>query len=173
MTTARTGPTAAGARPGGDTEAPAVAPEDSSEWGQPNLDATPSSKEAAQDAFKRGEKALKREDIATAVEELRQACELNPKHLDYLATYAWAKFCAAPDKEKVAQDTRKTLEKVVHKSEKPEIGRFFLGRVERMLGRDREALRHFNEVLLLVPNHREAASEVRIIEARLSANSKR
>jgi hypothetical protein len=35
--------------------------------------------------------------------------------------------------------------------------------VERMLGRDKEALRHFQEVLDLKPNHAEAASEVRAV----------
>ena len=44
-----------------------------------------------------------------------------------------------------------------------------LGRVECMLGRDKEALRHFNEVLELQPHHVEAASEKRIIELRLAA----
>ena len=170
MTKARTAP-ATGSRPGIDE--PAVARTGSADWGEAALDATPNTAHAAEEAFKRGERAIKREDIAGAISELRQACELNPKHADYQATYAWATFCAAPDKERVAAETRKALEKAIHRSDKPEIARFYLGRVERMLGRDREALRHFHEVLLLVPNHAEAASEVRVIEARLAANSKR
>jgi hypothetical protein len=37
-----------------------------------------------------------------------------------------------------------------------------------MLGRDQLALHHFREVLEAVPGHAEAASEIRVIESRLS-----
>jgi cytochrome c-type biogenesis protein CcmH/NrfG len=84
----------------------------------------------------------------------------------------WAKFCAAGDKPAIGADTRKLLERAIFKSQKPERARFYLGRVERMLGRDKEALRHFHEVLDLKPNHADAASEVRAIEARLQAAAK-
>jgi len=69
-------------------------------------------------------------------------------------------------------ETRKALERAVFKSYRPERARFYLGRVERMLGRDKEALHHFQEVLELKPNHGDAASEIRAIEARLQAASK-
>ena len=36
-----------------------------------------------------------------------------------------------------------------------------------MLGREREALGHFQSVLMIKPNHSEASSEVRVLEARL------
>ena len=45
---------------------------------------------------------------------------------------------------------------------------FYLGRVERILGREREALEHFYEVLRIKPNHAEASSEVRLLEQRLN-----
>jgi len=41
-----------------------------------------------------------------------------------------------------------------------------------MLGRDKEALRHFHEVLDLKPNHAEAQGEIRAIEARMQAAGK-
>ena len=46
-------------------------------------------------------------------------------------------------------------------------GHFYLGRVERMLGREKQALGHFMEVLMIKPHHSEASSEVRILEQRL------
>ena len=79
----------------------------------------------------------------------------------------WALFCAADDKLAVAVESRKLLEKAVYKSQQPEIAHFYLGRVERILGRDKEALRHFHAVLDVQPNHRDASAEVRVIEARL------
>jgi tetratricopeptide (TPR) repeat protein len=126
----------------------------------------------AEEAFRRGELAMRRDQPQSAVVELERAVQLNPDEADYHATLAWAKFCAAGDKAAIGADTRKALERALYKSNKPERARFYLGRVERMLGRDKEALRHFNEVLDLKPNHAEAASEVRAIEARLQAAGK-
>jgi hypothetical protein len=50
--------------------------------------------------------------------------------------------------------------------------RIYLGRVERMLGHDLEALHHFREVLELDPDHTEAAAEIRVIEARIARGTK-
>jgi hypothetical protein len=127
---------------------------------------------AAEAAFKRGEAAMKRDQPSEAILAYKTACELNPSEVDYAAMLAWAKFCAAADKIAVAGETRKLIERAVFKSQRPERARFYLGRVERMLGRDKEALRHFQEVLEHKPNHADAASEVRAIEARLQAAGK-
>jgi hypothetical protein len=127
---------------------------------------------AADEAFKRGEAAMKRDQPGEAILEFKTACDLNPLDVDYAAMLGWAKFCAAGDKPAIGADTRKLLERAIFKSQKPERARFYLGRVERMLGRDKEALRHFHEVLDLKPNHADAASEVRAIEARLQAAAK-
>jgi Domain of unknown function (DUF4388) len=124
---------------------------------------------AAEQAFKRGEAAMKRDQPGEAILEYKAACDLHPTEVDYAAMLAWSKFCAAGDKPAIGAETRKILERAVFKSHRPERARFYLGRVERMLGRDKEALRHFQEVLDLKPNHAEAASEVRTIEARLQA----
>ena len=127
---------------------------------------------AAEEAFKRGELAMKRDQPGEAVLEFKAACDLNPQEVDYTGMLAWAKFCAAGDKAAVGADTRKVLERTAYKSNKPERARFYLGRVERMLGRDKEALRHFQEVLDHKPNHADARSEIRAIEARLQAAGK-
>jgi hypothetical protein len=127
---------------------------------------------AADEAFKRGELAMKRDQPGEAVVEFKTACDLNPNDVDSAAMLAWAKFCAAGDKAAIGADTRKALERAIYKSNKPERARFYLGRVERMLGRDKEALRHFQEVLDLKPNHADAASEVRAIESRLQSAGK-
>jgi tetratricopeptide (TPR) repeat protein len=127
---------------------------------------------AAEEAFRRGELAMKRDQPGEAILEFKQAIDLNPTEIDYPGMLAWAKFCAAGDKAAIGGETRKALERTIYKSNKPERARFYLGRVERMLGRDREALRHFQEVLDLKPNHADAASEIRAIEARMQAAGK-
>lgn len=127
----------------------------------------------AGDAYRRGESALRRDIPADAVIEFGRACALDPNNVDYHAMLGWAQFCAARDKPTIAPETRKALERAIVKSTKPHQARFLLGRVERMLGRDKEALRHFQEVLEATPSHPEASAEIRAIEARLAKSSNR
>jgi hypothetical protein len=125
-------------------------------------------KALAGEAFQRGLTALRADQPAKAVAELRQAVELDPYDVDHSAMLGWARFCATSDKAAVAVEARRALEKAIHKSAKPENAWFYLGRVERMMGREVLALSHFREVLELVSDHAEAAAEVRVLEARLT-----
>ncbi len=131
------------------------------------LDAPPDRKALAAEAYQRGVQALRADQPVKAVVELAQAVELAPHDVDYGAALGWARFCASSDKAAVAPETRRLLERAIHRSARPEVARLHLGRVERMLGRDQLALQHFREVLELVPGHADAASEIRAIEARL------
>jgi curved DNA-binding protein CbpA len=125
-----------------------------------------------EEAFQRGEAALRRDQIPTAVAEFAKARELCPDEADYHAMYAWASFCAASDKASVASATRALMQRAIDRSPQAVTARFLLGRVERILGRDQEALRHFRDVLADQPYHTEAASEVRAIESRLSSRKR-
>jgi tetratricopeptide (TPR) repeat protein len=126
----------------------------------------------AEEAFRRGELALRRDQPASAVAEFELAVQLNPDEADYYALLAWALFCAAPDKLAIAARTRSALDRAIQRSPKSVTPRFYLGRVERMLGSDKDALRHFRDVLAAAPGHAEAASEVRVLEARMLAADK-
>jgi hypothetical protein len=121
---------------------------------------------AAAEVAQRGMRALRREDLLTAVELLTRATELAPHDVDYGAQLAWARFCASTDKAGIAAGVRRALERAISKSSRPVTARFYLGRVERMLGRVREALHHFHEVIQLDPSHAEAAAEIRMLEPR-------
>jgi len=121
----------------------------------------------AEEAFRRGEMALRREQLETAMKEFTMAVELQPEEPEYQALFTWTKFAAATDKQALAQKTRSELQRAAERSERSPTARFYLGRVERILGREREALDHFREVIRLKPNHSEASSEVRVLEARL------
>ena len=123
--------------------------------------------ELAAEAAERAARALAADRPEAAVLDLKKAIELVPNNVDYNALLGWALFCAADDKAAVAVESRKLLERAVYKSQRPEVAQFYLGRVERMLGRDKEALRHFHAVLDAQPNHRDACAEVRVLEARL------
>jgi cytochrome c-type biogenesis protein CcmH/NrfG len=133
----------------------------------PPPDRTKTSAELAAEAAERASRALASDKPEAAVLELKKAVELVPNNVDYNALLGWALFCAADDKGAVAAESRKLLEKAVYKSQQPAVAQFYLGRVERILGRDKEALRHFHAVLDVVPSHSDASAEVRVIEARL------
>ena len=126
----------------------------------------------AEEAFHRGELALKRDQPQAAIIELERAIQLNPDEADYHALLAWSQFCAAPDKKTAAPMTRLLLDKAIQRAPKSPTARFYLGRVERMLGRDQEALRHFRDVLAGFPGHTDAAAELRVLEARLAGGDK-
>ena len=123
----------------------------------------------ADEAFKRGEMALRREQLKEAMGEFVKAVELAPGNGAYLGALAWTKFCQATDKEAVAAEVRTALARAIFATEQC-TPRLYLGRVERMLGRDREALAHFQQVLMEVPGHTEARSEVRVLEQRIAAD---
>ncbi len=125
----------------------------------------------AEEAYRRGGLALRRDQLSSAITEFARAMELNPDEADYEALHAWSQFCAAPDKMAIAKATRTALDRAMTKSPRAVTARFYLGRVERMLGRDPEALKHFQEVLRIQPHHADAASEARVIEARLAGGS--
>jgi curved DNA-binding protein CbpA len=127
----------------------------------------------SEDAFQRGEAALRAGQLALAIGELGRAVELNPDEADYRATLAWARFCAAPDKQGAGAEARAALERAIAASPRAINPRFLLGRVERILGRDEDALRHFQDVLRRAPGHHEAASEVRVLEQRLGGPRRR
>ncbi len=127
----------------------------------------------AAEAFNRGQLALRADHAAKAAVEFRTASELEPSNYEYQVMGAFAKFCAAADRDAAAVEARKVMERGINKSEHPALARYYLGRVERMLGRERDALRHFREVLVLQPDHAEAASEVRVLEARVEGRAKK
>lgn len=121
----------------------------------------------AEEAFKVGEMALRRDQLETALAEFTTAVELQPNEPEYQALLAWVKFAVAPDKKTAAPIARTALQRVADDSGKSVTARFYLGRVERMVNREREALEHFQAVLRARPNHAEASSEVRVLESRL------
>lgn len=122
----------------------------------------------AEEAFRQGEMALRREQLEPAIQHFSTAVELAPNEPEYRALLAWAKFAASSDKQGIAIETRKALIRAAEQNEESPTARFYLGRVERMLGREKEALVYFHEVLRIKPSHAEASSEARILEKRLN-----
>jgi DnaJ domain len=120
----------------------------------------------AEERFRRGQAALRRDDLEEAAREFETALELKKDEGDYLALLTWTRFCLAADKEAAAPPARQALEKASRMSPESVTPRFWYGRLERMLGRSQQALTHFRWVLDQEPRHAEAAAEVRLLMSR-------
>jgi hypothetical protein len=125
----------------------------------------------AAEAYQRGQLLLREDKVQEAIEELTKAAELNPHEFDYSAVLAWAQFCGADDRTRIAEKVRKMLGYAIQKSRNPELARFYLGRMERMLGRYREAMVHFQRVVDADPRNTDAAAEIRALETKIAAGS--
>ena len=107
-----------------------------------------------------------------AMAELAKACELAPIRVEYQAMLSWALFCVSPNKQQLEHVTRRMFERALERTADLELIRTYLGRMERMLGHDLEALQHFRAVLEIAPDDAEAASEIRAIEMRLARGTR-
>jgi len=124
-------------------------------------------------AADRARRLLEAHEYVEAQKEALAATRLVPESFDYQALHAWATFCGSRDKPAVADATRKLLEKASHRADAPHEVRLLLGRLERTVGREREALRHFRAVIEREPGHAEAAAQIRELEAQLEAFARR
>ena len=127
---------------------------------------------AAEEKFRIGEMALRRDQLDVALAHFKQAVELNPEEADHHALLGWTIFAAAPDKGPVMKEARAKLELAARMAPKAVAPRLYLGRMARMLGRDKEAIEYFSEVLELAPGHNEATSELRVLEGRKAGGPK-
>lgn len=151
---------------------PAIAPTGTPQAFRPSSSSTSmrasrgSSPPATEDAatlIKKGQAALRDNRIEDAVLTLSRATELAPDDLDGKAALAWARFCSAANKPAAADSTRQILAGIAHKHDRPVLAHYYLGMVERIVGRNAAALAHFHEVLELDPAHREATTELRFL----------
>lgn len=117
----------------------------------------------AEEAFKRAQAALKTDRVDDAIFDLELATQIAPNEPRYFAALAWARFCRAPDKAKVAGKTRAMLGRAIARDEKDVQPHFYLGMVERIMNRTEEAMECFREVLERQPHHQEAATELRFL----------
>jgi tetratricopeptide (TPR) repeat protein len=120
----------------------------------------------AEEHFRRGEMALRRDQLDVAHAEFKQALALNPKEGEHHALLAWTTYALAPDKAKVRIEIRKMLDEAIRLAPRSVTPFIYMGRIARLEGRDDEAIKHFTQALTIMPGHSEAASELRVLEAR-------
>jgi curved DNA-binding protein CbpA len=121
---------------------------------------------AAEEHFMLGEMALRRDQYGIALAEFQRAVELNPEEADHHAMLGWTIFVGASDRASVVAEARSLLDRAIKIAPRAVTPRLLLGKLERIAGRDSDAIVQFREVLRLSRDHVEASSELRILEMR-------
>lgn len=124
----------------------------------------------AEERFRLGEMALRRQQMEIAVREFERALELDPEESDHHAMMGWALYVAAPNKAAAVPIARGHLLRATEKNRKNPLPFLYLGRIARMEGNDADAEQHLKKALELAPGHADAAAELRAVEARRAAS---
>jgi curved DNA-binding protein CbpA len=123
---------------------------------------------AAEQHFLRGEMAIRHNQIATALAEFEKAAELNPDEAEHHALLAWARWCAASDKNAILAEVKKGFTRAITLSPKNVAAYFYRGQVCNSAGDIEGALECFQKVLRYQPGHREAGLQARLLESRIA-----
>lgn len=123
--------------------------------------------EVAQAQYKRGMDALKKKELARAIEFFKSASSLNPDNPEYLAKLALAQSSHPRFRREAEENCRRAI-KLDH--ENPNY-HALLGRIMQRQGRLEEALQHYHHALAWDPNHRLARREAANVRAELRANN--
>jgi tetratricopeptide (TPR) repeat protein len=125
----------------------------------------------AEEAFRRGEMALRSSQIASAREQFEEAVRLSPDEPEYQALLAWATWVGASDRVSVGAAVLKRLNEAIRDAPLCVPAHFYLAQVAKQSGQPDAAIRSFRKVLELEPQHAEAGLELRLLESRARRNS--
>jgi len=121
---------------------------------------------SAEEHFRKGEMALRRQLFSLAEKEFKTALELNPDEGEHHAMSAWATWCNADNKEAIASEVKKGLNKAIELNPKCAPAFYYLGQLYKHMGDEIRAMASFQKVLNQSPGHVDALREVRLIDMR-------
>lgn len=122
----------------------------------------------AEDAFRRGEMALRRQQFDQARAHFATAAELNPDDAEHQAMLAWTTFVSAPDKNAVLVDVHRRFDRALELSKACIPARFYRALVMKQTGKEELAIEELKKVLELRPSHADADLELRLLVSRQS-----
>ncbi|MGI9534135.1 MAG: DnaJ domain-containing protein [Thermodesulfobacteriota bacterium] len=119
-----------------------------------------------------GEMMLRQRNYKEAEKKFFNAIELNPEESAYIGAYAWARYLAAPDKERVLDDVKKELNKAIEMDPKVEQNYYYLGSVYKFSENYTRAEKNFTKAIEIDQNYIEAKRELRLIQNRKNQKGK-
>jgi curved DNA-binding protein CbpA len=122
----------------------------------------------AEEHFRLGEMALRRSQFTQALDEFRQALELNPEESEHHAMYAWAMWMTAPDKDRALAPVKQVFARALELNNRCVPAYFYLGHIYNYQQDYPRALAQFQRALELRPHWVDAEREIRLIEMRRS-----
>jgi tetratricopeptide (TPR) repeat protein len=115
--------------------------------------------------FRLAEAAFERGDLEAAESMAVRAVEGDPSQSNYPALLAWVRsMSGAPS---AVPDAIAALTQVLAKQARSERALLYRAQLYKRVNRHRDALRDFELVLEMHPQHREAASEARLLRGRI------
>ena len=116
--------------------------------------------------FQKAEVMLRRKDYDGAIMHARTAQQMAPTEADYPALIGWALFLKFPDVGAPLDEMVACLDRALQLDPKSDKIHFWRGMILRRVGRDAEALTHFEKAASLNPKNVEAVREVRLAKMR-------
>ncbi len=118
----------------------------------------------AEGAFRKAQTLVRRGQAAAAEPILRRVVEKNPGEAEFWAFLGFAVYSA---RGKAGLDeARKAIQKAIDMNGRLDAAHEFLGKIARIEGQTKDALRHFKKALELNPKNVDAARELRLINMR-------
>jgi len=122
--------------------------------------------QAAVDAHRQGQEALRDHQFARAHELLRRACELAPSDAALRLQMEWAALRAGALDEEGIGKLRGTLRELVNDNDQKKFAYYALGHVALVEKKDDAAEKFFRKAVELDKNNKDAERHLRIIELR-------
>jgi hypothetical protein len=120
----------------------------------------------AEEAFRQGEMALRRNQLEQARLCFDEAVALQPQDAEHQAMAAWVRWVGAENKDAIYVDVMKRLKTAVELSDACVPAHYYRAMVAKQHGKDDLAIDGFRKVLDLRPGHAEADLELRLLVSR-------
>ncbi len=116
--------------------------------------------------FQRAEIMLRRREYDAAILHARAAATLNPEDADYHAFVGWVLHQKFPEANAPIDDMLTCLDRAIELDAKSDKIHYYRGVILRRVGRESEAVSHFEKAAQLNPRNVDAIREVRIAKMR-------
>lgn len=116
--------------------------------------------------FQKAEVLLRRRDFQGALDYLRNAIDLNATEADYHALYAWVLFQQHEGADAPLDEMLTAVDRALTLDAGNDRAHYYRGMVLRRLGRDAEAVAHFEKATQINPKNVDAMREVRLAQMR-------
>lgn len=118
---------------------------------------------AAEDHFRQGELALRRNAYAEALGQFQKALELNPDEGEHHAYTAWALWCSSYDKTSIGPKLNELMKAATKLSPNSSAVFYYKAMLAKQHGDVKAAKKAFQKVLDIDPEHRQAEAELRLL----------